>query len=877
MHRTAIALSLLALAALAPARAAETVGMRAAEHEAGFARTALVPVEFQARIGGRAPTVHFARPFAALAGTPDETKPPAPAPQSLKRSSAGAAPPPGSIPVHYALAPDGASLRFDWQKPVAAAVFRRGSALWIVFAGARLLDLSEPRRATDDLIERIDQLPDPTATVLRLVARPGVNPSVRRAENVWVVELNPQEARADSPITLEARPSAEPPDVVLAVRDAGEPVYVRDPEVGDVLTVVPVGEVGRGIAEAQDFVDFQALASVQGIALRANADDLRVRRGDGGIEVTRPDGLRLSTLADRQLAREPDALGRLFDFAGWRGPADQGFLQKRSRLEQAVAATPASFRSKPRLALARFYFANLYAPEAEGVLAAIRRDDPALVADPRVLLMMGAVHLLVGDQKSAAQELGQDSLDNDPEAMLWRAALSAELGDWQVAAHGFALAAHLLPRYPAPLRNRFALQAAEAFLETGQPVDALPMTQLVLKSDPPPGDKAMALYLDGRRLLAQSDYVKAIELWDQVAGMDDRLSRTRALFSRTLARLDAKEISRADAIKALDRLRFAWRGDMVEFALLRKLGELKLADGDQRGAFGILREAAANFPDYPQSKEVAKELSESVAELFLGPGPGDLPPLKALALYEEFKDYAPAGERGDVIVRRLVDRLVAVDLLDHAAGLLEDQVAHRLTGRDKARVAARLALIRLLDNNPGAALKALDIDVGNDMPPELLRQRQQLRARALSELDRNDEALAILASDTSRDADRLRADIFWRTHNWAKAAKVFARLVPPPGAALDKGASRLVLNWASALTLAGDQAGLAELRAGYGKAMAATAFGDAFRVVAGNPSAGAGESDPRAIASRVAQVSELQNFMASYKERLAKDKLSDIN
>ncbi len=814
------------------------------------------------------------------AGTPEEEKkPPLGAPRPLTRPQSQATPPPGSLPVHYALAPQGASLRFDWPRPTAAAAFRRGAALWLVFAGARPLDLGELRRASGGVIARADQLPDATATVLRLVARPGINPVLRRADNSWIVELKPQEARTDAPIIVEVRPDAATPNVLFDLAETGEPVWISDPEIGDKLVVVPVAEPGHGVGEPQDFVDFQALASVQGIALRPNSDDLSVTRGADGIEVTRPGGLLLSSVTDRQLAREPGGLGRLFDFAGWRGPAEQSFLEKRSRLERAVAAAPAAYRSRPRLALARFYFANLDAPEALGVLEAIQRDDPTLAADPTVLLMLGAVHLMTEDETSAARELGQKSLDNEPEATLWRASLSAELGDWQTAAHGFALAANLLPRYPKLLRDRFALQAAQAFLETNQPAETQTVTQLVLKSDPPPGDKAMALYLDGKRLLAQGEYNKAIDDWSDVAAMDDRPSRARALYARTLAELGAKQIARPEAIKQLDRLRFAWRGDMFEFALLRELGELKLADGDQAGGFDALREAATNFPDYPQSKEVMKELSDGLADVFLGKGMEEVPPLKALALYDEFKDYAPVGERGDAIVRRLVDRLVAVDLLDRAGALLEDQVMHRLVGRDKARVAAQLALLRLLDNDPAGAIKALDIDAGKDIPPELLRQRQQLRARALAQLNRNDEALAILASDTSRDADRLRADIFWRAQNWPEAAKAFARLVPPPAAdgALDKPSSQIVLNWASALTLAGDQKGLAQLRQAYGKAMAATALADAFRVVSGDGPAGGGGDDPRAIASRVAQVGELQSFMAGYKERLAKDKLSDIN
>ncbi|MDB5409273.1 MAG: Conserved exported protein of unknown function, partial [Rhodospirillales bacterium] len=216
--------------------------------------------------------------------------------------------------------------------------------------------------------------------------------------------------------------------------------------------------------------------------------------------------------------------------------------------------------------------------------------------------------------------------------------------------------------------------------------------------------------------------------------------------------------------------------------------------------------------------------------------------------------------------------------LDRAAGLLEDQVKFRLTGRDKLRVAARLALVRLLDRKPDAALAALNQDGGADIDPDLLRQRQQLRARALLELGRADEALTIIADDSSRDAERLRADIAWRTKRWAEAAKSFAKLAPPTpegDAKLPDDAARTVLNWGTALSLAGDEDGLGTLAEHYETAMEASPYKDAFRVVtgAGVPAVG----DIRQVADKVAQVSDLQGFMAGYRQRLANEKLSAIN
>jgi hypothetical protein len=769
-------------------------------------------------------------------------------------------------------------LRFDWAEPTAAAVFRRGGALWIVFAGATPLDLTEARALGGGVLTSIEQLADDNATALRLGVRPGIGATVRRKENAWIIELMPQGLPPEASIVVQAHGSAAPPNVFFAAHAAGEPLHLRDPEVGDTLVVVPIGEPG-GIAAEQDFVDFRALVTAQGIALQTNVDDLRIEHAPGGIDVSRDGGLALSAPSTRAPAIAADGLGRLFDFASWAGPRNEPFLQRRSRFERAVAAAPAADRSSQRLALARFYFANSYAAEAAGVLEAIRRDDPTAVTDPAVALMMGAVELMNGEKSAAAQDLARSSLDDQPEAMLWRASLAAETGDWPAASRDFVAALDMLPLYPRPLRDHFALQAAEAMIESGQAEAAQSVIALVLAGNPAPADKAAALYLDGRRALAQNDPKRALEVWQEVAGMGDRRSRARALLSRSMAQVDANQISRADAIKALDGLRFAWRGDMIEFTLLRRLGELKLADGDNGGGFDALREAAVNFPDYPAAKDVMKELSDGFADAMLGEGVKNMPPLKALALYDEFKDFAPVGERADALTRLLVDRLVAFDLLDRAAGLLEDQVNHRLAGYEKARAASQLALLRLLDHNPDGALKALDIDVGQDVSAELLRRRQQLRARALLELDRRDEALAIVAADTSRDADRLRADIFLRGRNWRDAAKTLSRLAPLPGAdgTLDKEGSQLVLNWASALILAGDRPGVAAMRATYGKAMADTVYGDAFRIIAGDPANAGSEVDPRATASRVAQVSDLQTFMAELKERFAKDKPSRTN
>lgn len=803
-------------------------------------------------------------------------------PAKLVAGADNAGPSGGVIPLTPVLSLDNgsASLRFDWPMPTAAAVYRRGSAIWIVFAAPSILDLSGMHLRGQSVLEAVDQIRAEGATALRLVVADGFNPSVRRADNAWIIDLKGQGSLPDAPIVVDPRPSPTSASVELHVRDAAPPLHLRDPLLGDKLILVPVADIGRGIDSTQDFVDFRLLPSIQGIVIRPNSDDLVVETDTDAVHITRPRGLLLSSEQDRLLGRAVANGHRMFDFATWRGPANQTFADQRSRLERAIAIAAPSARTRPRLDLARFYFANLFGAESLSVLAQITRDDPAAAADPAFHAMRGAACLLADIDDCATEELGQKNLDNEPEAGLWRGSLAAQTGDWPTAKREFLRGLGLLPSYPMALRNRFALQAAETMLESDLGSSAVPLIDLVLNSSPDPGEQAMAIYLQGRIQQQLGELDKALTLWEQAAASNDRKARARTLYAKAMALYEAKRASRPETIKTLDALRFAWRGDNFEFTLLRRLGELKLAENDLEGGLDTLHLAASYFPDYPAAKDVSKEATDAFADLFIGKTADDVPPVKALAVYDAFHDLVPTGEVHDAIVKKLVDRLVGVDLLDRAAGLLDDQVKNHLTGLDRARAATQEALLRLMNSQPDAAVAALDLDVGAGLPPDLARQRQELRARALLDLNRAPEALAMLGNDNSRDAYRLRADIYWRQHDWKNAAKTFNQLVgeTPPQGALDAETTRIVMSWAAALTLDGDQQGIAKLRQEFGAAMAQTASADAFNIVTGDASAAAaGGGTPNDVAARVAQIDTLQNFIAAYKKRLANDKLSAIN
>jgi len=780
------------------------------------------------------------------------------------------------LQIRYTLIDDGVSLRFEWRQPAAAAIFRRGNAVWMVFDQAQKMDFSDFRAVNWPVITSIAQVPSRSGTVLRLNVWAGFNPSVRRAGTAWIVDLRNQPQRSDAPVQGQVRSDGPNASMIFPVNDPSSPISLVDPDAGDVLVAVPLPRVGQGSDLGADYPDFRLLPSAQGLVFRPTSDQLAIRAQPGLVELSAPGGLALSSDADRHAERPGKAdQNRVFKPADWQG--GDNFTLRRQALMEAITTAASDDKNNARLDLARFYFANAQGVEALSVLRAIERDAPGMFDDPSLRALRGASEELANQLDTATADLGDPSLDDSTDGQLWRAVLAADRGQWTDALNAYAKSNDALKNYPEGLRNRLQSKIAEALLNAGDRDKALALANDVLANHPSEDEANRAKVVQGRILAIQGDLKQAIALWDGVSkSPDNSLARAQATYAETLTKLDDKQIDRADAIAALDRLRFVWRGDDFEVRVLRKLAELQIGDGDYRSGFRSLRQVLASYGDNPVSKGVADEMQQYFIDLFLGKAADSVGPLKQLGLYDEFKELTPPGAVGDEIIRKLADQLVKVDLLDRAGDLLDNQVKTRLTGIDQARVATQLALVRLLDRRPDDAIAALDVPVTVDLPPELVGQRNELRARAMAEQGKDADALKLIAGDESADADRLRVDTYWKTQNWTAVVPVLKRGLKPPAAGkVDDDTARTVLKIATAMVLGKDRAGLAALQKQYGAAMDQSPLKDDFRVVAGNSSTTSG--DFKSLADRVAQISDLQGFMTTYRQRLATKQLSTIN
>jgi outer membrane PBP1 activator LpoA protein len=211
---------------------------------------------------------------------------------------------------------------------------------------------------------------------------------------------------------------------------------------------------------------------------------------------------------------------------------------------------------------------------------------------------------------------------------------------------------------------------------------------------------------------------------------------------------------------------------------------------------------------------------------------------------------------------KLVDRLAAVDLLDQAAVLLERQLGHLSAGEDRARIATQLAELRLNNQKPQAALDALEASAAPDLSSELRLRRTLLHARTLAALGRTEAAVAMLHDDHGIDAIRLRADIIWRSGQWAAAAQAYRSvlaLIKPVGGKLDDADAEAVLKGAIALAFTQDTGALDQLRAQYGASMAEGPHGHAFEVVTSRPS----KAKLRAVLGELGDVRAFKGLLAA--------------
>ncbi len=664
---------------------------------------------------------------------------------------------------------------------------------------------------------------------------------------------------------------------------------VPDPSVGDILKVVTVEASNQFSGIERDYVDFKALHSAVGIAIEPKIDDLDVVFVGNGVQITRPGGLAMSRTKDvnRRLIREEvlessivslegeREIRRIFDFDRWMMGGLSAMEANQRILLSEVARKSKMERVQDLLTLAKMNIANDRGQEAIGYLRYAAQEIPGVAEGAEFIALRAAAYTLAAKYELAFRDLRSPLLKDYNELDYWRAYALAGLEDWQQAKLAMPRDFSVLVGYPKVLLEKIGLKLAEVSLRAGH-VETTESILAALRREQDtlmPWTTAGMNYLKAEAHRQSGEYDRAKEFWSALAEGSDDLYRAKAGLALTMLELETGDIDRSKAIDRLEGLRYSWRGDEMEAQTNFMLGRLYLEDDRYLKGLAILRDAASMSPDSTIGHDITTYMADIFKELLINDE--DMSPLDAVTVYEEFIELTPSGDDGNKVVQKLAERLVEADLLGRAAEILQHQVDYRIKGSEKARVALRVAAIYLLDDHPVESIKSLNIAKAlysretDSQAKKKLREIELLRARALSQMDRTEEAIELLNGfDPDPDVNRLRADIAWQAALWDDAAEALQDLILDEAFDLNRPLTGqqadLILNRSVALNLSGNRVALANMRKRYGDNMKKTARARLFDVVT-RPRKGTMMTDRETISAIVKEVDIFKDFLDSYR------------
>ena len=772
------------------------------------------------------------------------------------------------------------SMVIPWTEPAAAAIFRRAGFLWAVFDRYQQLDVDALTRSGAPYVTYVEQLPYRNNTIVRMVTQPGINPFVRREGLAWILDFRALPMRPTRTIEIIPQFDRTDPNLFLPITEAGRTVAVEDPEVGDFFLAVPVIPLGYGMFPERTYPDIDMPATAQGVVVIPKSDGVRAQATRIGINIDVDGGLAVSrqslSAGDVMIAFESvEQLQRILNLGDWQIGREQDYNRTKQALQYALGDERAEVREEARYRLARFQFVNGFVPETLAILRIMKDNSPEIEDTGTFRALRGASNLMMRRYDEAIADFNHYSLANEDDVRFWKAIAKAQIADPALEAETIIKTGSSIETYPRRIKIPLAIVAAEATIDAGDDFGAQGFLDMIRQESPTPIEQTAITYLDGKLNEKIGELQLALQQYKEAEGGPSRLYQTLASRERYELEHQLGDITTVDLIENLEKLRYRWRGDDIELSILHRLADLYMDQNNYGEAMRTLKLAASYFRDDPGVEQVAGRMNEVFTELFLNGAADELSPITAIALFDEFSDLLPPGLRGDEMIRRLADRLVSVDLLGQAALLLERQVEFRLAGPDQARVGGRLALVHLLNRQPDKALQVLQDTNSGQLTRELQASRRRLQARALTELGRPDEAIVLLGADMSPESKQLRAEIYWRSENWSAAANAIAEMVPSAerSMSLDDNQARLVLDWATALTLAGDDRTATRVRQRYLVAMEQTPFADAFVLITTPREQGL--VDYRTVRQQIEQAENFQSFLVEYEEMIGDQGLSN--
>lgn len=678
-------------------------------------------------------------------------------------------------------------LTVPWTTLVPAAIFVRDETLWAIFDSYAQVTFSDLNRMH---VTKSEQIADRRNTILKLQIQPELAANAdqiwaNREQNNWVIYYGKPPEQKTIPLIIPEDEKQN--EIRFGVRHAAEPLQMEDPKIGDALFIVPVRDPANRVVEARRFIEFDILPTVQGVVLvrRSEIPDFKVSRE--GVSITSPNTLFISSRVQSIIKpSKPDDLQKntMYPFAHRTEDAD--FMPNYYQYLEDIQAEPDGERSKIHLKMAEHYFLNGFYAESLGLLRDILIDDPEFAATAGIKPMIAGNLFMMGRFDQSADTFlnilnNKEMPEYAEEQKLWYWA-SLKMMEQEMLVpftpiEGFNPAAALntyLSSYPYPLRRKLMMMQIQDLVKNARVGEARKWIKEVAALDPTQEESEMLDFMEASALLVEKKNEQGLGRLENV------LKNAKTGRVRTLALLESTRIAKEEGketlpeiIQRLESGKLDWRGDAVEFELLKRLGQYYFDNKQYAEGLRVWRELVTQFSGNTESLRVAGDMATQFAKLFGENGEAyKLLPLQTLSMFFEFNELMPVGVEGDRISRHLADYMAGVDLVDNAAAILTHQVRFRSQGEDRAQLAAKLIDLHLSSNRPDLAQEVMNAMVREKIPASLKDRFQLLNAEILIQQGKYPEALKIIEGQKSKAASDMQLAVFWKQQEWERVISI---------------------------------------------------------------------------------------------------------
>lgn len=761
-----------------------------------------------------------------------------------------------------------ASLRFAWNVPVSIAAFERNGKIWMVFAKPNNVNVTSLKEEAKGLAKEIYTLPHPSGTVVLIEPADGVKFALRKEGLLWIMDLYtgrpPKFDRKDIDIFTQFD-SFKNIYLFMPTSATGNIIPILDPDLGDVISIVTTPQLGLGNSTFYRYPDFDMLETAQGMAFVINAPDIVLNRGNSGLtlkaigrslNITKD----LDNLKKQQASKDGDNDGRsAFNLQITQKVADKKFLDVINEYKKLILSAPMEEKNTLRIELAQFYVYNGMGTDAIYILDKLSEIDLPETHTDYFHALSGIANFLAHRWKEAERHFNYGKIPNTTEGKFWntivRSAYKFEEENNDIILKHISL----MRDYPQVIKDEISIIAAQNAIAANDDLSAQNFIDILNSVQDRHRDLAPQItYLSGQKLEMQGYLRNAVKEYQTLLTSNSSkfsaLGRLRyTILSQMINFIDTKT-----AIEELEKLRFAWGEKSFQIDLLNKLSSFYLKNQDYYNALRILNEEGF-IVEAKDKINISQRMVKIFEDVFIGNhADGSLTPVKSLALFEDFRWLVDLSSNRNVIMQKLADRLVAVDLLPRAKDILLNlMMQDDLSNDDLARIGARLAVIYLFEKNPEEALDILDASFSENISPDIKAPRRFIRAKALAAMQKINEALDIIKDDYSPNALRYKFEIYWNNQDWDNASNTVKYLIKEPvkGEPLSQEQIRYILDWATTLKKAGKDTVLVRLRNKFAPYFEGTAYASTFNVLTSVL-----EKDEVDINSIRSAINDIQNF-----------------